>query len=80
MKFLEPKKTEVEIIPTIYNYKPTDDLTIQELSDMFRVLFVSLIEGIQGHPVVGKDDLQIDDAVFAALPTDLRRHFTKFSD
>ena len=64
-------------MPKIYNYKPTDDLTVEELSKIMTILFVSLIEGIQGQPVKGVDDLQVDDEVFAALPAELTRHFTQ---
>ncbi len=61
----------------LYNYTPTQDLTVHELSDIMQTLFVSLIEGIQGQPVVGSDELQVDPLIFNALPTHLKRHFTE---
>ncbi len=64
----------------LYNYTPTDDLTVKELSDIMKVLFVSIIEGIQGSDVKGADDLQIDDIILEAIPTELRRHFTVIDD
>ncbi len=48
----------------LYNYTPTQDLTVQELSDIMQTLFVSLIEGIQGKPVEGSDDLQVDPLIY----------------
>lgn len=60
----------------LYNYTPTDDLTISELSDLMKMLLVSLIEGIQGQPVKGDDDLQIDDVIYDLLNDNLQRHFT----
>ena len=64
----------------LYNYTPTDDLTLRELSDIMQSLFVSLIEGIQGQPVKGVDDLQIDDVIYNALRDRLKRHFTETED
>lgn len=64
----------------LYNYTPQNDLTVNELSDIMKVLFVSIIEGIQGLDVRGADDLQIDDVIIKALPLELHRHFTKLED
>ncbi len=64
-------------MPKLYNYTPSDDLTVKELSDIMQALFVSLIEGIQGQPVKGEDDLQIDDVIYNALRDSLKRHFTE---
>lgn len=64
----------------IYNYTPTDDLTLPELSDLMKMLLVSLIEGIQGQDVKGDDDLQIDDVIYNAMRDRLKRHFTEFED
>ena len=63
-----------------YNYKPSDDLTIHELSDIMRVLFVSLIEGIQRTDIKGEDDLQIDDIILDSIPEHARRHFIRIED
>ena len=60
----------------LYNYTPQDDLTVKELSDIMKVLFVSIIEGIQGSDVKGADDLQIDDIILEAFTEEQRRHFT----
>jgi len=67
-------------MPKLYNYTPKDDLTIQELSDIMKALFVSLIESIQSQPAIGSDDLQVDDVIFNALPNHLKRHFSEFKD
>lgn len=64
----------------LYNYTPQDDLTVKELSDIMKVLFVSIIEGIQGSDVKGADDLQIDDIILEAVPEELRRHFTELKE
>jgi len=61
----------------IYSYTPTDDITILELSEIMKVLFVSLIEGIQGQTVRGKEPLQIDDEVYNVLPPHVTKHFSK---
>lgn len=62
---------------TLYDFTPTEDLTVQELASIMRSLFVALIEGIQGQDVTGNDALQIDDVIFDILAEDLKRHFTK---
>ncbi len=67
-------------MPKLYNYTPTDDLTLSELSDLMKMLLVSLIEGIQGQPVKGDDDLQIDDVIFDSLGEHLKQHFTEITD
>lgn len=67
-------------MPKLYNYTPTDDLTLRELSDIMQALFVSLIEGIQGQSVKGEDDLQIDDVIYNALRDRLKRHFSELED
>jgi len=59
----------------IYNFDPQDDLTVAELAKVMQVLFVSLIEGIQGQPVKGADDLQVDEIVYNAVPVEMRKHF-----
>lgn len=59
----------------LYNYKPDDTLSIMDVSDIMQILFVSLIEGIQGQPVKGSDDLQVDDVIYDLLPDHLKRHF-----
>ena len=61
---------------TIYTYTPKDDMTVQELSGIVQVLFVSLIEAIQQQPVQGCDDLEVDETVYNNLPEDLKGHFT----
>lgn len=59
----------------LYSFTPTDDLTTLELARIVKTLFVSLIEGIQGQPTRGEDELEIDDAIYDPLPDDLKQYF-----
>lgn len=59
----------------LYSFTPTDDLTTLELARIVKTLFVSLIEGIQGQPTRGEDELEIDDAIYDLLPDDLKQYF-----
>lgn len=62
---------------TLYKYEPQEDLTLQELSDIMKTLFVSLIEAIQQHNATGADDLEVDILIYRALPDHLQRHFVE---
>ena len=64
----------------LYSFTPTDDLTTLELAMIVKTLFVSLIEGIQGQPTHGIDNLEIDDAIYDGLPDDLKKYFTEKTD
>ncbi len=60
---------------TLYDFQPTNEMTTLELASIVKVLFVSLIEGIQGQPTRGIDTLQIDDAIYNPIPDDLKKYF-----
>jgi len=59
----------------LYIFKPTDDITVQELANIMKVLFVSLIEGIQGKKVSGVDNLEIDAPIYNNLTPELKKYF-----
>lgn len=59
----------------LYSFTPTEDITTLELALIMRTLFVSLIEGIQGQPTRGVDNLEIDDAIYDPMPDDLKKYF-----
>ena len=58
-----------------YAFKPTDDLTVQELAEIFKVTTVALIEGITGKPQTGSDELDFEPVIYNKLPESLKRHF-----
>lgn len=59
----------------LYAFTPTEDMTVLELATITRALFVSLIEGIQGQPTRGADNLEIDDEIYDNLDEDLKHYF-----
>ena len=59
----------------LYSFTPTEDMTTLELALIMRTLFVSLIEGIQGQPTLGVDELEIDDAIYDPMSDDLKKYF-----
>lgn len=59
----------------LYDFNPTADMTILEVASIMKILFVSLIEGIQGQPTHGSDNLQIDDAIYDPMPESLKKYF-----
>lgn len=64
----------------LYSFTPTEDLTTVQLALIMKVLFVSLIEGIQGQAVRGEDNLEVDDAIFNSLSKELQVYFVEKPD
>ncbi len=60
-----------------FTYKPKENLTIQELSEVFTVTLVALIEGITGQPQTGSDLLELEEHLYNSFPDNVKRHFTK---
>ncbi len=64
----------------IYTYKPTSDLTVDELSTIMTVMLVTLIQAIQGMPTRPGEPLQVDATAYANLPPEVLKHFVKDAD
>ncbi|KKM07069.1 hypothetical protein LCGC14_1737630 [marine sediment metagenome] len=60
-----------------FTYAPTDDLTVQELSDIFKVTVVALIEGLSGQVQTGSDALEFEEPIYDSFPDDVKKHFTE---
>jgi len=56
---------------------PTEDLTVLELANIFKVTTVALIEGITGQPQTGSDKLEFEEQIYNALPDDVKKHFVE---
>lgn len=59
----------------LYNFTPDDDITVQELAQIFKVLMNILIQCLSQQDIKIDDDLQIEDDVYDSLPHDLKRYF-----
>lgn len=60
-----------------FTFTPTKDLTVQELSNIFKVTMVALIEGITGEPQSGSDKLEFEEHIYNSLSDDVKKHFTE---
>jgi len=60
-----------------FTFTPTEDLTVQELADIFRATMVALIEGITGQSQTGSDKLEFEEPIYNSLPDSVKKHFTE---
>lgn len=60
-----------------FTYTPIDDLTVKELSDIFKVTMVALIEGITGQAQTGSDVLEFEEPIYNSFPDSVKKHFTE---
>ena len=60
-----------------FTFTPTDDLTVQELSDIFTITMVALIEGITGKPQTGSDKFEVEEHLYNSFSDDVKKHFTE---
>ncbi len=60
-----------------FTFTPTEDLTVLELANIFRVTMVALIEGITGKPPTGSDILELEEQIYNSLPNGVKKHFTE---
>lgn len=60
-----------------FTFTPTEDLTVLELANIFRVTMVALIEGITGKPPTGSEILELEEQIYNSLSDDVKKHFTE---
>jgi len=60
-----------------FTYKPKEDLTVQELSEIFTVTLVALIEGVSGKPQTGSDVLEFEEHIYDSFSDNVKKHFTE---
>lgn len=60
-----------------FTFMPTEDLTVLELANIFRVTMVALIEGITGKPLTGLDTLELEEQIYNSLSDNVKKHFTE---
>ncbi len=60
-----------------FTFTPTEDFTVLELANIFRVTMVALIEGITGKPPTGSDTLELEEQIYDSLSDDVKKHFTE---
>ena len=60
-----------------FTFTPTEDMTVRELSDVFTVTIVALIEGVSGQPQTGSNVLELEEHLYKSLPDNVKKHFTE---
>lgn len=61
--------------PKLYKFNIPEDITTYELAVIMKIMFVSMIEAIQGQATDGSNPLEIDNFIYDALPPDLKKYF-----
>ena len=59
----------------IYKFTPSEDMTVQELAAVFNYSMGAIIQAVNGDRPTGQEDFELDDSLYQALPTDLKRFF-----
>lgn len=64
----------------LYTFKPTDDITVQELASVVGTFLVALCEHLGGKEVIGKEKFEIEESIYKNLDKKLMRHFKESKD
>lgn len=59
----------------IFNFEPTEDLTVMELAEIYKITMTAIIQGMAGRPWNGNEELQIPDQIYNTLSDNAKRHF-----